>query len=63
MWLKLDAIVPIEWENDGAVPADAELQLGKNFSKRIALYADGLVGIGSDRPYDWGIGTARRITY
>jgi hypothetical protein len=26
MWLKLDAIVPIEWANDGAIPANAELQ-------------------------------------
>jgi len=63
MWLKLDFIIPIEWENDGAIPANAELQLGKNFSKKVALYVDGLIGIGSDRPYDWGIGTALRITY
>lgn len=27
-WGKLDAIIPIEWENDNAVPATAELQLG-----------------------------------
>lgn len=62
-WLKLDAVVPIEWENDGAVPANAELQYGKNFSKKIALYVDGLIGIGTDRPYDWGFGTGLRVSY
>ena len=32
MWLKLDAKVPIDWENDQAVPANAELQFGKNIN-------------------------------
>lgn len=62
-WVKLDAKIPIDWENDRAIPASAELQLGKNFNKLIALYVDGLVGIGGDRAYDWGIGTGIRFKY
>ena len=62
-WLKLDAKVPIEWENDQAVPANAELQFGKNFNQYLALYVDGLVGIGGDKPYDWGVGTGLRFKY
>jgi len=63
MWLKLDAKVSVDWENDLATPATAELQLGKNITKSIALYADGLVGIGSDSPYDWGTGMGLRFKY
>lgn len=63
MWLKLDAKLPVDWENDEAIPATAELQLGKNITQRIGLYVDGLVGIGSDRPYDWGVGTGLRLKY
>ncbi len=63
MWLKLDAKVPVEWENDEAIPATAELQLGKSINKGIAIYVDGLLGIGSDRPYDWGVGTGIRFNY
>lgn len=63
MWLKLDAKVPIDWEHDQAVPATAELQLGKSITKNVGLYIDGLVGIGSDRPYDWGVGTGLRFNY
>ena len=63
MWLKLDAKVPIDWEHGQAVPATAELQLGKNINKSVGLYFDGLVGIGTDRPYDWGVGTGVRFNY
>jgi len=63
MWVKLDAKVPIDWEHDEAVPATAELQLGKHINQHIALYVDGLVGIGCDRPYDWGVGTGIRFKY
>jgi hypothetical protein len=62
-WLKLDAKVPIDWENDNAVPANAELQFGKNINELVALYVDGLVGIGHDRPYDWGLGLGVRFKY
>jgi hypothetical protein len=62
-WGKLDAIVPIEWENDNAVPATGEVQLGKMFSPSFGVYVDGLFGIGSDRPYDWGIGVGIRFNY
>jgi hypothetical protein len=63
MWIKLDARAPIDWENDKAVPATAELQLGKNINKNIGLYVDGLMGLGSDKPYDWGLGTGLRFKY
>lgn len=50
VWVKLDAKVPIDWEHDEEIPANAELQLGKTFTKNIGVYVDGLVGIGGDRP-------------
>jgi hypothetical protein len=62
-WLKLDAIAPIEWENDNAVPAEAELQLGKMFSPSVGVYMDGLIGIGGDKPYEWGVGVGVRFNY
>ena len=61
-WLKLDAKVPYDWENK-TVPADAEIQLGKNISSGLALYADGKFGLGSDRLYDWGVGLGLRFNY
>ncbi len=63
MWLKLDAKIPVDWEHDNAIPATAELQLGKTINKNVGLYLDGLIGIGSDRPYDWGLGTGIRFSY
>ena len=62
-WLKLDAKVPIDWENDNAIPATAEMQLGRTFSKGFGAYADFLAGLGSDRPYDWGLGVGLRFSY
>ena len=63
MWIKLDAKAPIDWEHDNAIPATAELQLGKSINKNVGLYLDGLLGIGSDKPYDWGLGTVIRFSY
>jgi len=62
-WGKLDAKVPVDWENDNALPATAEMQLGKMFSPSFGVYADGLIGIGTDRPYDWGVGLGLRFNY
>jgi len=62
-WLKLDARTPIDWENDNEIPATLEVQLGKHFSDSLSLYADGLVGIGNDRPYDYGLGLGLRFKY
>ena len=62
-WGKLDAIVPIEWENDNAVPATGEVQLGKMLSPSFGVYVDGLFGIGSDKPYEWGVGVGVRFNY
>ena len=49
----------MDWEND-IVPASAEVQIGKMFSSSLGLYVDGLVGIGGDKPYDWGVGVGVR---
>jgi len=62
-WGKLDAIVPVEWEIDNAVPANAEIQLGRMFSPSFGAYLDGLFGIGGDKPYDWGVGVGVRLNY
>jgi hypothetical protein len=62
-WVKLDAKVPVDWENDNAVPASAEPQLGKMFTPSFGAYVDGLFGIGDDRPYDWGVGLGVRFNY
>ena len=56
-------IVPIEWENDNAIPATAEVHLGKMFSPSFGVYMDGLFGIGGDRPHDWGVGVGVRFNY
>ncbi len=63
VWGKLDAKIPVDWENDNVVPATAEVQLGKMFTPSFGTYVDGLVGIGSDRPYDWGVGVGVRLNY
>lgn len=61
-WLKADAKVPYDWENE-TVPATAEFQVGKNISSGKALYVEGLIGLGSDRLYDWGVGVGLRFKY
>ena len=62
-WAKLDAKVPVEWDNDNAVPATAEVQLGRMFSPSFGVYIDTIVGIGNDRAYDWGTGIGLRFNY
>ena len=62
-WGKLDAIVPVDWEHDNDIPATAEVQLGKMFTEAFGTYVDGLVGVGTDRPYDWGVGVGLRFNY
>jgi len=61
-WLKADLIVPYDWETD-TIPAQAELQYGVNVNQQVALYVDGMVGIGHDRIFDWGVGVGLRIKY
>lgn len=62
-WLKLDAKIPYDWENDGQVPANMELQYGKTLTKGFGIYGDIFVGLGQDRPYDWGLGAGVRFNY
>ena len=61
-WAKLDAKVSYDWENE-RWPAGAEIQVGYNFGPSWAIYADGLVGIGSDRPFDAGGGLGLRFKF
>jgi hypothetical protein len=62
VWIKYDLIVPYDWEND-AIPATVEVQLGKMHNKNFGYYAEVGAGLGSDRPYDWGIGVGARFNY
>jgi len=62
-WGKLDAIIPVDWEHDNAIPATFEVQLGKMFKPWFGTYVDGLIGIGGDKPYDWGVGVGVRFNY
>jgi hypothetical protein len=61
-WAKVDAKVPYDWENE-RWPISAELQVGYNLGPSWAMYADALVGIGSDRPYDTGAGLGLRFKF
>jgi len=61
-WAKIDAKIPYDWEND-RWPITTEFQLGYNLNQATALYADGLVGIGKDRPFDIGVGLGLRSKY
>ncbi len=61
-WAKLDAKVPYDWENEGW-PVSAEVQVGYNLGPGWAVYAEGLVGIGSDRLFDAGAGLGLRFKY
>ncbi len=62
-WLKFDGKVPIDWENDNEIPATVEVQVGRHLSNSLSVYADGLVGLGGDRPYDFGLGIGVRFKY
>jgi hypothetical protein len=62
-WGKLDAKIPVDWEDDNAIPATVEVQLGKMFSPAFGIYMDGLVGVGGDKPYDWGVGVGLRFNF
>ena len=62
-WGKFDLIIPVDWENDKAIPAMAELQFGKMFWSSLGAYVDLMAGIGTDRPYDWGVGLGVRFNY
>lgn len=62
-WGKLDAKIPFEWSNNNAIPATGEVQLGKMFNSAFGVYVDGLLGIGGDRPYEWGVGIGVRFNY
>jgi hypothetical protein len=62
LWAKLDLGVPFDWEND-LVPVTSEMQLGKMMKPSFGLYGDLLLGIGGDRPHEWGLGVGLRFKY
>jgi hypothetical protein len=62
LWAKLDLKVPFDWEND-LIPATSEMQLGKMMNPSFGLYGDLLLGIGGDRPHEWGLGVGMRFNY
>ncbi|MEH6592807.1 MAG: hypothetical protein V7746_21245, partial [Halioglobus sp.] len=62
-WFKLDAILAVDWENDRETPSFAELQYGHQFTPTFGVYAEGMVGIGGYKPYDWGLGMGIRFVY
>ena len=62
-WGKLDAKIPVDWEHDNAIPATIEAQLGKMFAPWFGTYVDGLLGLGDDKPYEWGVGVGVRFNY
>jgi hypothetical protein len=39
------------------------MQLGKMFSPSFGSYVDVLVGVGDDKPYEWGVGIGVRFRY
>jgi hypothetical protein len=61
-WAKADVKIPYDWEAK-TWPITAELQIGYNFGPSWAIYADGLLGVGNDRPYDAGVGLGLRFKY
>ncbi|MEH6593590.1 MAG: hypothetical protein V7746_25205 [Halioglobus sp.] len=61
-WWKLDAKAPYDWNNHVA-PASTEVQFGKMLGRSFGIYGEGLVGLGSDRSYDWAIGFGLRSVY
>ena len=50
-------------DEDEAIPATVEMQLGKMFSPSFGSYVDVLVGVGDDKPYEWGVGIGVRFRY
>ena len=63
MWVKADAKMPIDWEDDNAIPASFELQVGKTIMPGFGVFAEALIGIGGDRSYDQGLGLGLRFNY
>ena len=50
-------------ETDEAILSTVEVQLGKMFSPAFGSYMEVLVGVGDDKPYEWGAGVGVRFNY
>ena len=62
-WGKIDAKIPVDWDDDEAILSTLEIQLGKMFSPGFGSYMEVLVGIGGNKPYEWGAGVGVRFNY
>jgi hypothetical protein len=62
-FIQKSKFLPVSWHDDEAIPASVELQWGKMFTTRFDAYVDGLVGVGTDRPYDYGDGLGIRTMF
>lgn len=61
-WLKLDAKVPYDWERQ-EVPINSEFEAGKMFTSSVGVFGKVLVGVGNDRPFDYGFTGAMRFNF
>jgi len=61
-WAKADIKLPYDWENE-EWPVNGELEVGKMFNATVGLFLQGLGGVGSDRPFDWGTGIGLRVNF
>lgn len=61
-WAKLDAKIVRDWE-DKKWPVDSEFELGRMLTSNIGVFAQALIGVGGDRPYDWGTAGAVRVNF
>ena len=61
-WLKLDGKITVDWHHD-TTPTDAEIEFGKMLNPNFGLFGKALVGVGSDRFFDWGVAAGVRFTF
>jgi hypothetical protein len=62
MWAKADVKVPRDWENE-TWPATGEFELGKMLTDDMGVFAQGLIGIGGERPMTYGAAIGLRINF
>jgi len=61
-WLKLDAKILADWHND-TTPIDGEIEFGRMLNPNVGLFGKGSFGVGSDRPFDWGVAVGVRFNF
>ena len=61
-WIKLDLIVPWDWDRE-EIAGTAEVELGRMVSPKLGLYASAITGVGGSRRVDWGASVNVRFVY